>query len=600
MSEPSSIVWVKVGNHLHEARIVGQVDSQFYVQWTTRGDQQLVDASRVNFRLPARTRQAPIRYHGNDRDVTTKSHAKHAKRTSQLILSSANVKKKKIEATQNDANEAADDEGIHGQDFPAGSRSTDEKSGIDDTLPFTTQATSLTYVDGRETAAVEAEVMKSGSEIGAYKRNAGKRANETSEESNGATNSFLDNGISGTEKIDKLDHFCLWSIQRLCRQKFKSKIPGFKSRTLEVSRNIADFFLFIYERQSIWERRNSGQNEPWTQNFILQQFSFCNVYRELDRGTAFLHAHILKLFSMRSSSVSTVWTRREWLETVLWASYSYRLFNRIETFLRFDFPKIEQSHSFVAKCRKYKNSCIDGPKLFSKAHQTTNLNNLAWYFKQVTTNEATLLKSVVDELLCNTCLFDCCRTLQRLPGVAAFYAWQILCDLKESNCSPSFDDDDTFCELGPGAVAGMGTIFSGKSKWDYNDFLKLVDHQNDVYESLGLAFPCWKGRRLTVKEVEHALCEFFKYQRLATARKKGNQTFSARRYYSQAWMDDDKPCQVCQQKDLSEIFLCDTCLGAFCGGCILEKEKISVSFICKACCAFETISSDVGRFQPVF
>lgn len=146
----------------------------------------------------------------------------------------------------------------------------------------------------------------------------------------------------------------------------------------------------------------------------------------------------------------------------------------------------------------------------------------------------------------------------------------------------------------------MGTIFSGKNKWDYNDFLKLVDHQDDVYESLELTFPRWKGRRLTVKEVEHALCEFFKYQRLAMAQKKRHQTCSARRYYSQAWMDDDKPCQVCQQKDHSGMFLCDTCLGAFCGCCIREKEKISVSFICKVCCSFETISFAARRSQPIF
>lgn len=461
MSEPPSIVWVKVGNQLHEARIVGQVDSQFCVQWTTRGDKQLVDASRVEFRLPARTRQAPVRYHDSYRDVSTQRHrsrpTKQSKRTSQLILSSVNVKKKKIEATQDEAKKFTDDEGTPGifvQGFSVGSRNTDEKSGIEDTLSLMTQATSLTNVDGGTEAAVE-EVMKCGSEIRVYEISAGKSGNETSEDSDGTTNSSLEKDSYGVEKIETVDHFCLWSIQRLCRQQFKSKIPGFKSRTLEVSRNIAEFFLFVYERQSLWERRNSGHNEPWTQNFILQQFSFCNIYRELDRGTAFLHAHILKLFSVRSAGSSSAWTRREWLETVLWASYSYRLFNRIETFLRFDFPKIERSHSFLAKCRKYKNSCINGPKLFSRAHQTTNLNTVDRYFKQVTANGAALLKSVVDELLGNPFLSDCCRTLRRLPGVATFYAWQILCDLKESRCFPSFGDDDTFCELGPGAVGKL-------------------------------------------------------------------------------------------------------------------------------------------------
>lgn len=49
---------------------------------------------------------------------------------------------------------------------------------------------------------------------------------------------------------------------------------------------IQAFFKFIYDRQEVWYKRNVlKQSAPWTQDDVLGQFRFCNVYRELDGGT---------------------------------------------------------------------------------------------------------------------------------------------------------------------------------------------------------------------------------------------------------------------------------------------------------------------------
>lgn len=39
---------------------------------------------------------------------------------------------------------------------------------------------------------------------------------------------------------------------------------------------VAHFFLFCYERQMIWERRNNGE-ESFTQSMALTNYYFCNV-----------------------------------------------------------------------------------------------------------------------------------------------------------------------------------------------------------------------------------------------------------------------------------------------------------------------------------
>lgn len=48
----------------------------------------------------------------------------------------------------------------------------------------------------------------------------------------------------------------------------------------------AAFFEFVFDRQAVWHKRTAlGLPAPWTDDNILQNFRFCNVYRELDGGT---------------------------------------------------------------------------------------------------------------------------------------------------------------------------------------------------------------------------------------------------------------------------------------------------------------------------
>ena len=49
-----------------------------------------------------------------------------------------------------------------------------------------------------------------------------------------------------------------------------------------------DFNNYMIERHSIYERRAEGQPYPWTDDPILKEYSFCNVYRELDRVTIWI------------------------------------------------------------------------------------------------------------------------------------------------------------------------------------------------------------------------------------------------------------------------------------------------------------------------
>jgi hypothetical protein len=144
------------------------------------------------------------------------------------------------------------------------------------------------------------------------------------------------------------DSHSLWKLQNIEEKGAEWKIVGPPKDLKPSSHRIADFFLFMYERHCIWLRRNLGMVAPWSANKLLQTKSYCNVYRELDRGTAFFRAHILDVYESKDE-----WTEEEWLTVVLWASYCYRQVNRVESF-KDGFPDINELSTFFPKHGKDK------------------------------------------------------------------------------------------------------------------------------------------------------------------------------------------------------------------------------------------------------
>ena len=98
--------------------------------------------------------------------------------------------------------------------------------------------------------------------------------------------------------------------------------------------------------------------------------------------------------------------------------------------------------------------------------------------------------------------------------MGGFFAWQILCDLLEARVLGKCCDNQ-WTILGPGAKNGLGRIFGGRHS------LALVRVMRDLcslsgsssgFQALGITFPAFLGKPLSLKNVEHALCEYNKFK----------------------------------------------------------------------------------------
>ena len=377
---------------------------------------------------------------------------------------------------------------------------------------------------------------------------------------------------------------------------------------------IVEFSLYIYERQRIFDGKE-------TKNPVFQIFHFCNNYRECDRGTAYFRAQVLHLHKdltrqhvettakkknddtdTGNVAVTATFSRKTWMEQVLFMSYVYRMCNRIESFTNSANPAggIPRLGQFDGRFADYvlsfkngnsENSSTSADKVnrkspfFTQAHQTTNF---ARYIEWCSTSDRDQSISMLSEeiIQAGNNLESICRLISKsLKGVRDFFSWQIVCDLAESRC---FGDDlrDDFCILGPGANSGLNDIFGTdpniRSKYSP---LQLCSYLRDCLvpclQLVGLTkLPLWRNRPCTLKVIEHALCEMNKFYRLDT------NSSNLRTWKSRSWMDRNNPCMMCGSKAQGEV-RCDSCHAMFCSTC--TKSWQCTSF-CKVCKDFEAWS----------
>ena len=113
---------------------------------------------------------------------------------------------------------------------------------------------------------------------------------------------------------------------------------------------------------------------------------------------------------------------------------------------------------------------------------------------------------------------NCFYIIKDVPGVGKFMSWQILCDLLELRQLGECTDNQWTC-LGPGAKNGLRRMFKDVK---LSDELFLTRQLRDLcqasgetsaYQAMELDAPLLLGKEVSLKNIEHALCEFDKYVR---------------------------------------------------------------------------------------
>ena len=256
--------------------------------------------------------------------------------------------------------------------------------------------------------------------------------------------------------------------------------------------SMKDFFKFISERHQIYLNRKTGMPFPWTEDEILQTYSFCNVFRELD--------------------TVTIWIRENWREpyadhpNLPFAMAMARQINWTDTLAEIGFPEEwnPEHAKNVMRARQLKKE-----KVYTGAYMLTGTLGGP---KIDQTIDKILTPLYEDQpLIDNNSLENTWREYLRYKGFAKFISYEVVTDLRHTKHLNQAKDIMTWANAGPGAKRGLNRIFGRDIKTPLKNEQSNYEMMDLLDYSVTMLPPHVPA--LEMRDIEHSLCEFDKYER---------------------------------------------------------------------------------------
>lgn len=279
------------------------------------------------------------------------------------------------------------------------------------------------------------------------------------------------------------------------------------------------------ERHAIYHKRRSGAPWPWTDDPILQTYRFTNVYRELDRVTVWMRRHWTDPHDVGERA------RTAFLKTphqpdvqrrageMIFACAVFRLVGTEEFGEALGWPVPWDAARAIRTIERLRAT---GKKAFTSAYMLSNLGRhdpksqvicrlvLTPLWKKRSTVAATILADQTAQ--------GAFEALVQFKGVGPFLAYEIVSDLTHTWALRGATDLFTWANPGPGCKRGLNRVMQRLLK-------ERVPSEQALEEMRGLlgdaqvTMPWLES--LTMREIEHSLCEFDKYCRVQDALKTG-------------------------------------------------------------------------------
>ncbi|KAK1939358.1 PHD finger protein 10 [Phytophthora citrophthora] len=303
------------------------------------------------------------------------------------------------------------------------------------------------------------------------------------------------------------------------------------------------FYDFVYQRHGMWHSYSISNDVPRVDPCLIK-FATCNIYRELDRSTAYLRKHVLRWQQSHQGRLG--------LREVLWMAVVFRYCNQLETFHKLkgipssdDFPHFSKRLQAMTK-RADDSSLLAGDRELTVGTYLDTLDN---FLKNI---DATTVS--VKECTTSEGIFETLRKFQN-NALGSFTCWQVVCDLLELHMLAEDFVTDEYVWLSLDARKSLVQIF-GKNRARPSEYVALAR----LLQQRGL--PVLYGPKAGLEE--HWAC--------------------AAQLPVRTYMMDSENCEVCSHpENEDELVLCDMCQRMFHKYCINMDELPPASWVCTAC-----------------
>lgn len=255
---------------------------------------------------------------------------------------------------------------------------------------------------------------------------------------------------------------------------------------------------FVLERERVRRKKEAGDPLPWTDDPILAKFRFCNVHRENDRVTRWIH---------------TNWLEPNTFDPDVWFAMAVaRHVNLPQTLAAIGYPVPWNPERFIGAIQGLRDLKLPA---YNAAYMIRAARGKDWGDKA-----EYLAKCVLGPMwekrgeICPKEGDTLAAFNQRLLaqyGVAGFMSGQIIADTKHAFVLSAAEDWWTFAVSGPGSRRGLNRLL-GRDKgarWKeeawHAELLALLSHlMTDVEVEV---------QEIDAQNCQNCLCEVDKYMR---------------------------------------------------------------------------------------
>ena len=284
------------------------------------------------------------------------------------------------------------------------------------------------------------------------------------------------------------------------------------------------YWYFAAERQNIFYKKLNGEEAPWTEDKILQEYKFCNSYRASDRVSQYLIKNVIYNGKKYSD------------EDMIFRIILFKIFNKESTWeiLLNKLGDITlDNFNFKDYCNILEQAKDEGYKIYTDAYMSC-ANKAFGYDKKHENHIALLEKMFIKDKMQNKILesenmekaFNIIRNYELIGN---FMAYQLVTDINYSEVV-NFTERE-FTVAGPGSERGIKKCFIDLEGMSKEDIIKwMCNHQEEEFKRLGIEFKDLGGRPLQYIDCQNLFCELDKYCRQAVPELKSNRTKIKKKY----------------------------------------------------------------------
>lgn len=261
--------------------------------------------------------------------------------------------------------------------------------------------------------------------------------------------------------------------------------------------NVHGLAYWMNERQMIYHRRQAGEKKPWTTDPVLQQYKFCNVYRELDTVTQWLDKN---------------WRQPYADHPHLWfAMCLARQINWPDTLEEIGFPERWEPEKVRYKMLARE---LRREKVWTGAYMLRGNVQKGGDKPRYMVDNLSVLYEAQEKPTGKDTLQSYHTRLMTYPGWGSFLAAQAVADLKYTRWLEQAPDWWDWAGLGPGSQRGLNRIFQRPLDFSIKQTQAVVEMQTVREHLYPLLDVMLHPDPIHLQDIQNCLCEYDKWERV--------------------------------------------------------------------------------------